>query len=403
MDLYLTSVLAFFAVLGVIIYKDRKNVEVKYILLMRKTKKGIVFLDKIAKYKKFWGIVGILGVIIAFYLMFTGVFTLTEYGRKLITREVKAPGLSFIFPSPTSEAIAGPGFIGLPFWDWIIIIASVMIPHELLHGILSRVEKIKVKSMGLLLFAIFPGAFVEPDEKQLKKSKLLTKLKIYAAGSFANFLVASLLFLPSVNLGALNLNLNVGLLPNVLWPAYVPGPIVLTDVNSSSPAYEGGLRAGMVLAKVNNMPINASYTEFAATGGNNYLLEEAGNLKPGDNITVVANDTTYKITVGKQVGDSTRPYLGITYRPIVNGDDSFVFGFMFQLFYLLTWMWMLSLAIAIVNISPIYPLDGGLIVEALAEKVSRKHYKAITYAITFVMFIVFFINFATPYIYQLLT
>ena len=61
-------------------------------------------------------------------------------------------------------------------------------------------------------------------------------------------------------------------------------------------------------------------------------------------------------------------------------------------------MCMLSYAIAIVNISPIYPLDGGLMVEALAEKVSKKHYKAITYIITFIMLSIFFINFVTPFL-----
>jgi membrane-associated protease RseP (regulator of RpoE activity) len=34
---------------------------------------------------------------------------------------------------------------------------------------MSRVEKIRVKSAGLLLVLVLPGAFVEPDEKQLKK------------------------------------------------------------------------------------------------------------------------------------------------------------------------------------------------------------------------------------------
>jgi membrane-associated protease RseP (regulator of RpoE activity) len=397
MDLYLASVLAFFAVLGIIIYKDRKNIEVKYILLLRKTKKGIVFLDKIAKYKNFWKIVGTIGILVAFYLMFNGVFSLVEYGIRLVLKEVKTPGLSFIFPSPTSEVIAGPGYILIPFWFWIIIIASVMFPHELFHGILSRVEKIKVKSTGLLLLGIFPGAFVEPDEKQLKKSRLLTKLRIYAAGSFANFLVASFLFLPAINLGVVNFNLNVGLLPNVLWPTYVPGPIILTEVNSSSPAYIGGLRVGMVLTKINDMPVNASYAEFAATWGRNYLIEETENLKPGQNITVVANDTVYTMTLGKHPQDPTKAYLGIVYEPVVNGNESFVFGFMFQLFYLLTWVWILSYAIAIVNISPIYPLDGGLMIEALAEKFSKKYYKIITYIITFIMLSIFFINFVTPF------
>jgi len=226
----------------------------------------------------------------------------------------------------------------------------------------------------------------------------MTKLKIFAAGSFANFLVSSFLFLPAINLGSMGISMNVGLLPNVLWPAYVPGPIHLLEVNSTGPAYDAGLRAGMVIEKINGMPVNASYTEFVVSWGNDYLIEETMKLEPGQNITVVADDKEYSMIVGKNPKDPTRPYFGIAYQPVVNGNESFVFGFMFQVFYLLTWMWMLSYAIAIVNISPIYPLDGGLMVEALAEKVSKKHYKAITYIITFIMISIFFINFVTPFL-----
>ena len=43
----------------------------------------------------------------------------------------------------------------------------MIIIHEFSHGILARVENVKINSIGLLLFAIIPGAFVEPDEEKL--------------------------------------------------------------------------------------------------------------------------------------------------------------------------------------------------------------------------------------------
>jgi hypothetical protein len=194
-DVYAITVLGFFALIAIALYRDRKHVEVKaYIFFLRKTKKGIEVLDKVARPKTLWKIVGTVGILVAFYLMFYGMFLLSEIGKGILTGQIKQPGLSFVFPSPSSQQVAGSGYILIPFWSWIILIASVIIPHEFMHGVLSRVEKVKVKSVGLALFAIFPGAFVEPDERQLKKIGLLGKLRIFAAGGFSNFIVYLLVF-----------------------------------------------------------------------------------------------------------------------------------------------------------------------------------------------------------------
>jgi membrane-associated protease RseP (regulator of RpoE activity) len=61
-------------------------------------------------------------------------------------------------------------------------------------------------------------------------------------------------------------------------------------------------------------------------------------------------------------------------------------------------MWILNFAIATVNILPIYPLDGGLMVEAIAEKICKKYAKNITMVITIISLAVFIINFATPFL-----
>ena len=80
--------------------------------------------------------------------------------------------------------------IYVPLGYGLISLATVLIVHEFSHGILSRVEKINIKSVGLLLFTILPGAFVEPDEEELVKSSRLSQLRVYAAGSMANIALA---------------------------------------------------------------------------------------------------------------------------------------------------------------------------------------------------------------------
>jgi len=379
MDLYFLSVLIFVLVLAILIYRDRKNIEFQYILLMRRTKTGIELLDKLAKPKIFWKILGSIGIVIGFFLMFEGFFSLIRYGQLLLEGIVKMPGLSFVFPSVKPEIEAGPGYLLLPFWFWLVIIVSVIVPHELLHGIMSRVEKIRVKSAGLLLLLVLPGAFVEPDEKQLKKSKLTTKLRVFASGSLANFLVYLIVF---------------NLTSNLIWPYFVPGPIVLREVNATGPAAQAGLKANMTISEINGKPVKLTYGEFLV--GSRYLLEETENLKPGDEIDIIANGTEFKVKLAANPENESLPYLGIVYSPVTRYENPSL-GFLFQL---LTWVWIINYAIAIFNIMPLYPLDGGMMVYAIAEKISKKNATKITYAITIITLAILAFNFVAPFLLQ---
>ncbi len=74
----------------------------------------------------------------------------------------------------------------MPLGYGLIALVTVIVVHEFAHGILARAEGIRIKSIGVLLLAIIPGAFVEPDEEEVKKANRLSKLRIYAAGSIFN-------------------------------------------------------------------------------------------------------------------------------------------------------------------------------------------------------------------------
>ncbi|WP_367883132.1 site-2 protease family protein [Thermococcus peptonophilus] len=65
-----------------------------------------------------------------------------------------------------------------------------MVVHELSHGIVARADKLPLKSVGLVLLAVIPGAFVEPDEEELAKAPLRSRLRVYGAGSMANITTA---------------------------------------------------------------------------------------------------------------------------------------------------------------------------------------------------------------------
>ena len=78
----------------------------------------------------------------------------------------------------------------IPLWYGILALVIAMVVHEFSHGILSRVADVKVKALGLLMF-IFPvGAFVEPDEEEMKNMKKWERMRLYAAGPGSNMVIA---------------------------------------------------------------------------------------------------------------------------------------------------------------------------------------------------------------------
>jgi membrane-associated protease RseP (regulator of RpoE activity) len=133
----------------------------------------------------------------------------------------------------------------VPFvWGWIALFVT-MVVHEFAHGILARVEGVRVKSMGIITLFIAPiAAFVEPDEEELfgtkDKPPLVSKaarIRILSAGVIANFLVAfvamALFFGPVI--GAIS-------------PV---DRVIVVDVQDGSPAQEAGLESGMAIQDVN--------------------------------------------------------------------------------------------------------------------------------------------------------
>jgi len=376
-DLYELSVLIFLSIVVFFLYRDRKNIKREGLFLIRPTKKGIELLDRIAKFKSFWKYFGLCGVVLGLLLMTYGIISFVEYSKLLIEGIVKLPGFSFMFPSIKSEMEVGPGYMLVPFWFWLIIFIAVIFPHEIFHGIISRAQNVKIKSAGVLLLVVLPGAFVEENEKDVKKLKLLGKLKFICAGSFANFLVYLLILF---------------LTANIIWPFFVPGPVVLTDVNATGPAGKAGLISGMVVTRIDNATVAANYEEYLTREG--YISEEVKNIKPGDYVTVLANGTEFSFAAGSNPLNKTIAYFGITYSPIVNIDDS-LFSFIIQA---LTLTWLVSFAVAVCNLLPIYPFDGEKIVEVVAEKIDKKHAEKIAIFISLLMLSILIFNFLAPFI-----
>ncbi len=111
--------------------------------------------------------------------------------------ETVTPGVSLILPG-----------INIPFVEGILALAVLLFVHECSHALLARVAKIKLRSAGVLIFGFIPlGAFVDPDDEELNKSKKEEQGRVIVAGSTSNFILAFIsLFL---YIGLLMMPLNV--------------------------------------------------------------------------------------------------------------------------------------------------------------------------------------------------
>ena len=145
-------------------------------------------------------------------------------------------------------------FVTVP-GEALFAIAVIAIVHEVAHGVLCYVEKLKLKSSGVLLFGFLPvGAFVEPDEEKLDQISLEKKRRILVAGSTSNtlfFLVFLALSLPLM--------------------AVIPGMVAGVQVESvpGNSSLYGVLQAGAVLAMLDGKTVNNTRDLFSANLSNN--------------------------------------------------------------------------------------------------------------------------------------
>lgn len=402
-DAYFWSVVVFFAVLAAAIYKDRKNVEFQnYVLAMRRTKRGRRFIDNVARsHPRFWLGVSTVATIAAFGFMAYGLYLILLSTQLVISKVITAPAIQFILPVPQAQPVSGIGFIGVPFWFWILIVPFVLFPHEFAHGIVARAAKVRIKTVGLIQLLIWSGAFVEPDERQIKKTKLINKLRIFSVGSITNIAIV-LLFLV--------------LTQYLLWPSFVPSGLLITAVAQGSGAEAAGLRPSMVLQHINGEDVSIGYDTFAFSysyllfKGYNLTRDNIGDLsvfaeiaialadsKPNQTINVMADNVAYDLRLSGRPENASLPYIGIEATALRGNGllkvNDFMFEFMFPLIW---WLTTLSQLVAIFNLLPIYPLDGGLMLEAVAEEISKENAKRVVKFITLIVLALLVFNFVGP-------
>jgi membrane-associated protease RseP (regulator of RpoE activity) len=214
------------------------------IIFLRSTR-GLGILDRLSWPKKFWRFIATAGVpmVVLSMAYFLALLLLMTY---VMIREPPEPSS---YNAPRNILLI-PGLNEyVPFvWGWIALFVTMFV-HEFAHGILCRVEGVRVKSMGIITLLVAPiAAFVEPDDEELfgkdQKPPLISKgarIRILSAGVISNFIVAFIAF-------ALFFGPVIGALEPV-------DRVIVIDVKKDSPAEAAGFHKGMVVLGSNRINI----------------------------------------------------------------------------------------------------------------------------------------------------
>nr|WP_231833706.1 site-2 protease family protein [Pyrococcus horikoshii] len=355
------GILIFWALISILGTSMRsESLEIAPFQIIWRTKKFINFIDRIGrKYQRFWKIYGDLGIITGFGGMIFVLYYFAKQAYNIIRpiKPVTMPSVQLVIPGVTIPLVYG-----------LIALAILVIVHELSHGFVARSEDIPLKSVGLLLFIIIPGAFVEPDEDQLKKAPLRSRLRVFGAGSFANFVVALISLL----------------LVNGIALAFEPHGVEIAGTIKDSPAYNV-LQKGDVIIGINGMKIE-TLEEF---------MEFMNKTRPNEEITltVIRNKKIINISIilGEHPERAGKGFIGI--YPTQHWISKI--GFDKPLTIVLTtfyWIYVLNFGVGLMNLLPVIPLDGGrMLIDTLTE-LSPKFGKAIGYSIMLISLLLLGIN-----------
>lgn len=363
-----------------VVFKDYltdHGVEVNFPLLMWKTQRLRGFIDRIAnRAPRFWKWYMNIGIAIStgFMILMAGALV---YSLKTL---METPSVSLVVPGV--EVPGSPIFI--PLLSGLIAIATVLIVHEFSHGILARVEKINLKSIGLLLFAILPGAFVEPDEEELNELDRPARMRIYVAGSMANLTLAA-----------------IALVLMLLISSFVIPAVFEEDGVQISRLTEDGnavkyLSEGMIIQSINNVTVNdsASYGVAVKT------------LIPNETVDIKTDQGEYSFQLKTNPMNRSLGYMGIQIKshnvitePYESQFYSPLLWILLPLSDLLFWIYFLNFAIGTFNLLPMKPLDGGHLLENLLSYVlPEEAYKPIVTFISFFMGIIIVVSLVVGFV-----
>lgn len=305
----------------------------------------------------------------------------------ILADESDLPGVSPLLPSAKdgNVGVAFPGYdLFIPWWYALIALIVTVVSHETAHGILAKAQNMRLKSTGILTVGILPiGAFVEPDEEELRQRKSIERMRVFAAGSFANICA-------TIVAGAFYLVLLLFIATSLKTEG-----LEIVGTIEGYPA-EGVIEVGTILYEVNDNKPD--------------IKNLLGDAKPGDTITLKTDRGVIEIVAAEKkdlagqayVGVLTVPKLGMKgdiagAAPWVPESRSEIEMFVKTILFLLNcmkWIMFFNFNIALVNLIPLAPFDGWHMIKELLTtfNISDSRTEQIALSILAFMIVLFLIN-----------
>jgi len=336
-----------------ILHLDKRGLDVKLGFFMYRSKALNSSLDRLARKKPVvWTVLSNIGVAFSLGLMALAIYLLANN----LLRFAQIGGGSYLVPVVPGLTLS---LYWLPFYAFAAVV--VVIPHELAHGIVSRLENIPVLSTGVLTFLVFFGAFVEPDEKEFEKVSLIARLRMLGAGSSTNLVTA-----------LLTLILLTGLFP-------APQGILIHETLQGGPLDTAGIGRWDVIQAINGSRV-VTYYNFST-----YMM----GVNPGENLTltVLHNNRVENTTVTTIAADEnkSRAIIGFSsaraseYRPSRVSLDQYT-GV--NLYWMLYWTHLIALSVAVFNMLPLFPFDGERVLYYPLERLVKKRKRELRIAVS---------------------
>jgi membrane-associated protease RseP (regulator of RpoE activity) len=346
------GVWALIVILCIALKTDKRGIIAKPYYLMLKTGVFNRWMERIGgKFRKGWLTYFDVAAAMGIGLLIFVIFSLVLNTVNLFNRSSAAGPALLIIPVP---GVTIPSSI---FVYILISIAVLLIPHEVAHGIASVIDDVPIKSSGVFLAIFLPGGFVEIDEENLSKRKALTKLRVFAAGSFTNVVTWFIVFLLFTNFAA------------SISPLYNSNSsgVIITDLVSGGAAQTSNIPAWSVLSQINGTSIQS------ISSLQTYLTA----LSPGHHLLLTMNNgQQFTILTQPSPSNSSRATIGIYVFNYYQPRASFLpVSLPYQYYNTLSWMALILLGVALVNMLPMFPFDGDRYFDTILSLLGVKNTK----------------------------
>ncbi len=324
---------------------EKWNVSLEGPIIIGRTDRFNQLLERLGeKCSKLAKPLSLISTAVGIYLMYVGVHFIHSNLLALLSAEPYATPVSVLIPGIS----IGPE--SLPYF--IAALAIAFLPHELAHGIAASSHGIPIRSSGLLLAVLVLGGFVEPDEEKLERSSLLAKMGVFTAGSFANFLT----FL---------------ILSTIFLMSMYPSGVLVNETLEGYPA-SSALERMDLITRLNDTKIES-------------LADLVGFLKrtkPGDVVYVTVErggrELVMAIRLAEDPRNRSKGFIGAKFsdfyelRGVETLGAALRRALSLEVYKLFLWSTVICQSFAVINMLPIYPFDGGRLLSALVDRVSKR-------------------------------